>query len=75
MEKRFAVLLGEIVDTVAIAEAPAERFPGEVWIDLTGMSPQPGPNWTYKNGVFTPPFPFPVSPTGDETVTKPLVGN
>lgn len=61
MTKKFAVIRGEIVDGIALAEAPLET--DGVWIDLTDVSPQPGPRWTYKNGVFSPPVepPVPIS--------------
>lgn len=60
MSKKFAIIRGEIVDCVAISENPLQRTDGEVWIDLTGVVPQPGPNWTYKDGVFSSPSPPPV---------------
>jgi hypothetical protein len=53
MSKKFAVIKGEVVDGIAISEAPLET--DGVWIDVTDMVPQPGPRWGYKNGVFSPP--------------------
>lgn len=59
MTKKYAVIRGEIVDGVALADAPLET--DGVWIDLTGVSPEPGRDWTYKDGVFSPPVgPVPV---------------
>lgn len=60
MTKKFAIIKGDIVDCVAIADAPLEI--DGVWIDLTGVSPEPGRDWTYKDGVFTPPPPPPPLP-------------
>lgn len=61
MDKKYAVLKGDIVDCIAIADAPVQRWPDEVWIDVTDANPQPGPNWRYENGVFiSPPDPPPL---------------
>jgi hypothetical protein len=30
-----------------------------VWVEVTGMDPMPQQNWTYDDGVFTPPPPPP----------------
>jgi len=62
MSKRFAIVRGEIVDCVVIADAPIDRLDGEVWIDLTGLDPQPSRDWIYKDGVFNAPpsSPLPV---------------
>jgi hypothetical protein len=59
MTKKYAVVKGEIVDGIALSDSPLET--DGVWIDITEVSPQPGPNWTYKNNVFSPPIePVPV---------------
>lgn len=60
MSKKFAVIKGEIVDGVAIAEDPLDT--GDLWIDLTGVEPEPARDWTYKNGVFSPPVDTPPAP-------------
>lgn len=60
MSKKFAVIKGEIVDGVAIAEDPLDT--GDLWIDLTGVEPEPARDWTYKNGVFSPPADTPSAP-------------
>ena len=62
MSKRFALIKGTVVDAVVLAEAPIDTGTGEVWVDLTNVSPQPGPTWTYENGVFAPPPPPPPLP-------------
>jgi len=62
MSKRFAIIKADIVDCVALADAPVERFPGEVWVDLTDVLPEPGPGWSYKDDVFSPPPPPPPPP-------------
>lgn len=60
MTKKFAIVKGEVVDCVAIAEVPLPT--DGLWIDLTGVSPEPGPRWLYKDGVFNPPPPPPPLP-------------
>lgn len=62
MSKKYAVVLGEIVDGVAIADAPLDLGPAHLWIDLTDVNPEPGRDWSYKNGVFSPPPPPPPLP-------------
>lgn len=57
MVKKFAVIKGGIVDGIALAEAPIPTD-GD-WVDISGMSPEPGPLWLYENGVFSPPPPPP----------------
>lgn len=52
----YAVVKGEIVDGIAISDSPLET--DGVWICVDGVVPQPGPLWTYKNGVFSPPPPY-----------------
>ena len=52
MVKKFAIIKSGVVDGIALAEAPLET--DGVWIDLTGVSVEPGPRWTYENGVFIP---------------------
>lgn len=60
MTKKYAVIRGEIVDGIALADAPLDT--DGMWVDLTGVSPEPGRDWTYKDGVFTPPPPPPPIP-------------
>jgi hypothetical protein len=67
MSKRFALIKGTVVDAVVLAEAPIDTGTGEVWVDLTNVSPQPGPTWTYENGVFAPP---PLPPPLPNIITK-----
>lgn len=57
MTKRFAVIKGDLVDGIAIAEAPLDT--DGKWIDLDGVTPQPGPGWKYDGATFSPP-PAPV---------------
>lgn len=59
MSKKFAIIKGNIVDCVVIADAPLERVEGEVWIDLTNVAPEPCREWFYENGAFSPPPPPP----------------
>jgi hypothetical protein len=60
MSKKFAIVKGELVDCVAIADEPLDT--GALWIDLTGVDPEPGRDWTYKDGVFSPPVGTPPAP-------------
>ncbi|NBX52022.1 hypothetical protein EBT25_19320 [bacterium] len=53
MSKKFAIVKGDTVDGIALAESPIPSD-GE-WIDIEGISPEPGPMWTYRDGVFAPP--------------------
>lgn len=57
MVKKFAIIKGGVVDGIALAESPLPTD-GD-WIDISGMSPEPGPLWLYKDGVFSPPPPLP----------------
>jgi hypothetical protein len=61
----YAVVKGEVVDGIAIADAPLET--DGKWILIDGMEPQPATQWTYKDGVFSPPPPPPPLPN---TITK-----
>ena len=47
----------KVLNTVLCDENYAYEFPGYIRVD--NLSPQPGPEWTYSNGTFTPPPPAP----------------
>jgi hypothetical protein len=64
----YAVIKGDVVDGIAIADAPLETD-GE-WVLIDGMNPAPGPRWTYKNGVFSPPPAPPAPPPLPNIITK-----
>lgn len=64
----YAVLKGNVVDGIAVADAPLET--GHVWICVDNVNPQPGPHWTYENGVFTPPVANP-PPLLPNIISKP----
>jgi hypothetical protein len=65
--KKFAVIFGTRVDTIALAEAPIEQF-GGIWIDVTDMTPTPDINWTYMDGAFiAPEVPEPPPPSFPST--------
>lgn len=49
----YAVIRGEEVDGIAVADAPLDT--DGVWIEITNMNPQPSSRWGYKNGVFIEP--------------------
>ena len=50
----------KVLNTVLCDENYAYEFPGYIRVD--NLSPQPGPEWTYSNGTFTPPPPAPPPP-------------
>ena len=57
----YAVIKGNVVDGIAIADAPLQT--GSVWICVDAMDPMPGPGWTYENDTFSlPPVVIPVLP-------------
>jgi hypothetical protein len=64
--KRYAVIKGLIVDTIAIADTPLGKY---LWICIDEITPQPGPGWTYENGVFNAP-PVVPAPQLPNTITK-----
>jgi hypothetical protein len=49
----YAVIKGNIVDGIAIADAPLQT--DGVWICIDDVDPKPSRDWTYENGVFSPP--------------------
>lgn len=55
----YAVIKGNIVDGIAVADNPLET--GDIWICVDNVNPMPGPGWTYENGVFSPPPPIPIT--------------
>lgn len=57
MTKKFAIVKGGVVDSIALAESPLGTD-GQ-WIDLDGVSPPPGPGWSYDGTTFSAP-PVPV---------------
>jgi hypothetical protein len=63
----YAVIKGGIVDGIAIADAPLDT--DGVWICVDGMDPMPGRDWTYENGVFSPPV-APPAPVLPNIITK-----
>jgi hypothetical protein len=59
--KYFAVIKGEEVDGIAIADDPLDA--DGMWIDVTDMVPMPQARWSYKDGAFiAPPDPVIVDP-------------
>ncbi|HEX8586179.1 MAG TPA: hypothetical protein VF680_17435 [Allosphingosinicella sp.] len=51
MSKVFAIVESGVVTNVINAES------WQGGIDVTNVTPRPGPGWTYSNGVFTAPAP------------------
>ena len=54
MTKLFAIINNNKVSKVVVAEE-ATHTEG-VWVDLTGIVPEPWIDWTYREGIFTPPL-------------------
>lgn len=55
----YAVIKGDVVDGIAVRDdSPCSKHN---WIPVDGLDPQPGPGWTYKDGVFSPPVFIPIS--------------
>lgn len=50
---KYAIVIGNVVDGIAIAEQPLDV--AGVWVCVDDLDPQPGPRWTYESGVFTRP--------------------
>lgn len=48
----YAVVIGELVDGIAVADVPLSK---NLWVPVDDVDPRPGPGWTYKDGVFSPP--------------------
>jgi hypothetical protein len=48
--KRYAIIVGTKVDSIVIADDPLPD--GNVWVDLTGASKEPLPQWEYIDGAF-----------------------
>jgi hypothetical protein len=62
----YAVVIGELVDGIAVADVPLSK---NLWVPVDDVDPRPGPGWTYKDGVFTPP-PVVPAPQLPNTITK-----
>ena len=62
MTKRFAIIDGaDCVCNVVLGDDPLDA--GGLWVDLTGLDPEPSIGWSYVNGVFiAPPPPSPPIP-------------
>lgn len=63
----YAVVKGEIVDGIAIADSPLDA--DGIWICIDNVNPVPGPFWTYKDGSFSPPADRP-PPSLPNIITK-----
>lgn len=57
---RFAIVADNVVRNIVIADEPLNV--GGEWINITGMTPEPGIHWTYENAAFTAPVIPPVPP-------------
>lgn len=65
---RYAIVnAANIVYNIAISDSPLDA--DGVWVDLTGISPEPAIGWLYVDGVFSPPPPTPV-PALPNIITK-----
>jgi len=66
---RYAVVFGDVVDGIAIADFPLEEA-GGIWVLIDGMNPEPRPGWKYENGTFSPPFTPPPPAPLPNIITK-----
>jgi hypothetical protein len=57
---RYAIVKGDIVDGIAIADGPLET--NGVWVCVDDVDPEPGPGWSYDGENFAPPPPPPPLP-------------
>lgn len=59
MMKTYArIYAGQVAELFSTDQDIATLFhPALVWVDITGMSPQPQERWLYAGGVFSPPPP------------------
>ena len=65
---RYAVInASNTVYNIAISDSPLDV--DGVWVDLTGLDPEPTIGWLYVDGQFSPPPPTPV-PTLPNIITK-----
>jgi hypothetical protein len=64
----YAIIRGDIVDGIAIADAPLET--DGHWVCIDGLAVKPGPNWTYDGANFSPPPPNPIPPPPPNIITK-----
>jgi hypothetical protein len=53
------------VDGIAVADVPLSK---NLWVPVDDVDPRPGPGWTYKDGVFSPPVV--IAPTLPNIITK-----
>lgn len=53
--KYYAIVIGDTVDSIAAADYPLGDL-GQ-WIDVTDITPRPGPGWKYVDGVFDSQLP------------------
>lgn len=65
----YAIIEGTLVDRVVVADAPLTKSKG-LWVFVDDIDPRPGPDWTYENGVFSPPPPLPTPPPLPNVITK-----
>lgn len=63
----YAVVKGNVVDGIAIADAPLETD-GQ-WICIDNLDVKPGPGWKYENGAFVVP-PLPAFAPQPNIITK-----
>jgi hypothetical protein len=47
----YAIVKGDVVDSIAISDSPLET--DGVWICIDNVDPKPARNWFYKDGVFS----------------------
>ncbi len=55
-----------------VVQIEAEEFPVSpslIWVDITGINPQPETGWDYDGTVFTAPIPLPPPDRSREPLT------
>lgn len=63
----YAVIKGNLVDGITIADDPLDT--DGKWVCIDGMDPMPGPGWAYENNTFVEPMIVPPPPS-PKIITK-----
>lgn len=66
--KYYAIVKGNRVDTVAVADAPIDLGDGSLWVDVTNMESRPDTRYTYD--YYTNSFKLPPKPVVPKVLTK-----
>jgi hypothetical protein len=66
--KYYAIIKGNRVDTVAVADAPIDLGDGSLWVDVTNLESRPDNRYTYD--YYTNSFKLPPKPVLPKVLTK-----